>query len=159
LAHPRRTYAIVLKTHGAELLKQLRHVTSASVSRCLAALEEAEGDYEKALDIVRSHRRSLTPREERAGKIMAYVHQDRIGVLVEVRCATDFVARTDQFQTLCWELALQVAGVGEEDLLRQPYMRDPGRSIKDLFNRRSLHENVYLLPPDSGVTRYCWVRR
>jgi elongation factor Ts len=122
------------KTKWLALLKQLRQVTSASVSLCRAALEEAEGDYDKALDIVRSHRRSFTPREERAGKITAYVHQDRIGVLVEVRCATDFVARTDQFQTLCRELALQVAGAGPEDLLRQPCVREPGRSVKDLID-------------------------
>jgi elongation factor Ts len=88
----------------------------------------------RAAEYVRSHHKPITSRLENAGKIATYVHQDRIGVMVEVRCATDFVARTDQFQQMCHELALQVAGVGEVDLLDQAYVRDPHRTIKELID-------------------------
>jgi DNA invertase Pin-like site-specific DNA recombinase len=60
-------------------------------------------------------------------------HSNRIGVMVEVRCATDFVANTDEFRTLCKELCLQIAGVGEDNLLEQPYVRDGKRTVKDVI--------------------------
>ena len=93
---------------------------------------------EKAAQFLRE--KGLARAEKRSGRatsegvVDSYIHMGgRIGVLVEVRCATDFVANTEQFQTLCKELALQVAGAGEEDLLNQPYVRDPSKTVKDLI--------------------------
>jgi elongation factor Ts len=114
------------------LLRTLRAETGAPVSLCRRALEECGCDYDKALEYVQKYRKPLVSKDEQAGRIETYVHRNRIGVMVEVRCATDFVANTDEFKTLCKELCLQVVGVGEENLLEQPYVRDPKRTVKDL---------------------------
>lgn len=115
------------------LIKQLRQTTNAPVSLCRQALDACQGDFGQAVDYVRKNHRPVKPAEERAGRITAYVHQGRIGVLIEVRCATDFVANTDQFQQLCKELAMQVVGVGEDDLLNQPSIRDAKQTVKELI--------------------------
>ena len=107
------------------------------MSLCREALDACQGDFERAVDYVHKKQPRPTSAEERAGRITAYVHQGRIGVLVEVRCATDFAANTDLFQQFCKELALQVAGAGEEDLLNQPYVRDSTQTVKDLVARVS----------------------
>lgn len=121
------------RTDQLRLIKELRTTTNASVALCREAVEASGGDLARAIDHIKSHHKPIRSSEEQAGKIVAYVHQDRIGVLIEVRCATDFVVRTEPFQQLCRELALQVAGVSETDLLNQPYVRDPKRTVKDLI--------------------------
>lgn len=73
----------------------------------------------------------------RAGQIYTYVHQGRVGVMVDLRCATDFVARTTQFQDLCKALALQVAAGLEDDLLAQPCIRNPQQSMRELLDQIS----------------------
>jgi elongation factor Ts len=115
------------------LIKQLRQATNVSLSLCREALDACQGDFAQAVEYVRKNHRPVNAAEERAGKLTAYVHQGRVGVLIEVRCATDFVANTEQFQQLCKELAMQVAGVGEEDLLNQPYVRDAKQTVKELI--------------------------
>ncbi|WP_038055513.1 translation elongation factor Ts [Thermodesulfobacterium hydrogeniphilum] len=97
-----------------ELIKQLRERTAAGFSDCKKALEEAGGDIEKAVDILR--KRGLAIAAKRAGKeasegvIAAYIHSNKkIGVLVEVNCETDFVARTDEFQEFAHNVAMQIA--------------------------------------------------
>ncbi len=97
-----------------ELIKQLRERTAAGFSDCKKALEEAGGDIEKAVDILR--KRGLAIAAKRAGKkasegvIAAYIHSNKkIGVLVEVNCETDFVARTDEFQEFAHNIAMQIA--------------------------------------------------
>lgn len=121
-------------TDTMQLIKQLRQETYAPVTQCREALAVCHNDFSLAVEYLRKHVRRVKPAEERAGKITAYVHQNRIGVLVELRCATDFVANTDQFQNLCQELALQVASMGEENLLEQQYIRDASQTVKDLIS-------------------------
>lgn len=110
----------------AELIKELRDSTSAGVLDCKKALEEADGDLEKAGEIL--YERGLAKaakrsgRETQAGKLDLYSHgEGRVGVMVEVNCETDFVARTDEFREFAHEMALQVAAtsprwVREEDV-------------------------------------------
>ncbi|MCX6794025.1 MAG: hypothetical protein NTY06_02875 [Candidatus Gottesmanbacteria bacterium] len=98
-----------------KLLKKLRDDTSAGVSDCRQALEDANGDYPKAKKLIME--RGLEKAAKKGGRktsqgfIESYVHAGRVGVLVELRCETDFVARTDDFKTLAHELALQVASM------------------------------------------------
>ena len=111
---------------SAEQVKQLRAKTGAGMMDCKAALAEAGGDMDKAIDLLR--KRGLASAAKRAGRatrdgvIGHYIHLGgKVGVLVEVNCETDFVARTDDFQTLARELAMQVAAadpkyVGREDV-------------------------------------------
>jgi len=133
------------------LIKQLRDKTSAGVSDVRAALQEASGDFKKAEEILKKKGfervSKKADRVTRAGLIEAYVHQGRVGALVEVACETDFVARTDEFKTLAHELAMQAASMnpkGNSALLKQEYIRDPSKTIQDLINEAiaKLGENI-----------------
>ncbi|MDQ7820143.1 MAG: translation elongation factor Ts [Armatimonadota bacterium] len=98
---------------GIELIKELRARTGAGVMDCRAALREAGGDLERAVEILRA--RGVAVAARKAGRVAAeglveaYVHTGgRVGALVEVNCETDFVARTDDFRRLARDLAMQV---------------------------------------------------
>lgn len=113
-------------------IKKLRDLTGVGLTDAKAALVEAEGDFDKALEEMR--KKGLTraekkgDREARQGLVDSYVHDNRIGVVVEVNCETDFVARLDDFKTLVHEVAMQVAAmspayVSEEDIPADEYER------------------------------------
>ena len=123
-----------------DLLKKLREATSAGVSDCRQALEDANGDYEKAKKLLEE--RGVEKASKKEGKetsqgiVESYVHGGRVGVLVELRCETDFVARTDDFKSLAHELCLQIASMkpkDTEELLKGAYIRDSGKTIADLI--------------------------
>jgi elongation factor Ts len=94
-------------------VKKLKELTGVGLSDAKAALTEADGDFDKALEAMR--KKGLTKaekrgeREAREGLVDAYVHSGRIGVVVEVNCETDFVARTDDFKNLVHDIAMPVA--------------------------------------------------
>ncbi|HEX7347070.1 MAG TPA: translation elongation factor Ts [Candidatus Limnocylindrales bacterium] len=101
---------------SAELVKELRDRTGAGFMDCKKALTEAGGDLDKATAILRERGLAAaakkSSREAREGLISSYIHTGgRVGVLIEVNCETDFVARTDEFQKLVKDLAVQVAGL------------------------------------------------
>ena len=100
----------------AEAVKQLRERTGAGFMDCKRALEETDGDLEKAVALLRERgaasAEKKSGREAREGLVSSYIHPGgRIGVLIEVNSETDFVARNDQFQALVRNLAMQVAGL------------------------------------------------
>ena len=100
----------------AETVKLLRDQTGAGVMECKRALEEADGDIEKAAAVLRERGQAAAAkragREANQGQVASYIHPGgKIGVLIEVNCETDFVARTDEFQRLVRDLAIQVAGL------------------------------------------------
>lgn len=98
-----------------EDIKKLKELSGIGLTDAKAALVEANGDFDKALEALR--KKGITKaekkgdREARQGLIDSYVHGGRIGVLVEINCETDFVARTDGFKTFAHEIALQVASM------------------------------------------------
>ena len=101
---------------SAELVKELRERTGAGFMDCKRALTEADGDLDKAAVILREKGLAAAAkksgREAREGLVSSYIHTGgRVGVLIEVNCETDFVARTDEFQKLVRDLAVQVAGL------------------------------------------------
>ena len=101
---------------SAQDVKTLRELTGAGFMDCKRALEEASGDMDKAVAILRERGLAAAAkksgREAREGLISSYIHTGgRVGVLIEVNCETDFVARTDEFQKLTRDLAVQVAGL------------------------------------------------
>ncbi|HIE17869.1 MAG TPA: translation elongation factor Ts [Dehalococcoidia bacterium] len=137
-------------------IKELREKTGAGVMDCKKALLDAEGNMEKATEIL--HKRGLAMAIKKAdrtaneGIVEAYVHPGgRIGVLVEVNCETDFVARTQEFKELAHNLALQIAAMspqalssedmseqsGEDPetacLLFQPFIKDPNKTVQDII--------------------------
>jgi len=119
---------------NAEMIKELRARTNAGIMDCKEALQEADGDLEKAVDYLR--KKGLATALKRAGRetsegvINAYIHAGgRIGVLVEVNCETDFVAKTDEFRDLVKNLAMHVAatkplGIGREDIPEEILRRE-----------------------------------
>ena len=97
-----------------EMIKQLRAATNAPMLDCRKALQEAEGDYQKAVDWLREKGMATAAkradRDASNGVVEMYSHGGgRVGVMVEVNCETDFVARAEQFRTLAHEIALQIA--------------------------------------------------
>jgi elongation factor Ts len=97
-----------------EQIKELREATGAGILECRSALEEAKGDYEKAVDILRERglakAAKRSDREASDGLIELYSHGGgRVGVIVEVNCETDFVSRSEAFRNLAHEIALQIA--------------------------------------------------
>lgn len=123
-------------------LKKLRWATGAGVADCRQALEDAGGDPAKAGKLIMERGLEKAAkkfgRETPQGLIESYVHAGRVGVLVELRCETDFVARTDDFKTLAHEIALQVASMNPKnvkELLASPYIRDAGITIEALVKQ------------------------
>jgi elongation factor Ts len=101
---------------SAELVKELRERTGAGFMDCKRALVETEGDLDKAVATLRERGLAAAAkksgRDAREGLVSSYIHTGgRVGVLIEVNCETDFVARTDEFQKLVRDLAVQVAGL------------------------------------------------
>ena len=104
---------------SAAAVKELRERTGAGFMDCKRALEETKGNLEAAVGLLRARGQAAAAkkqnREAREGLVSSYIHTGgRIGVLIEVNCETDFVARTDQFQKLVRDLAMQVAGLRPE---------------------------------------------
>jgi elongation factor Ts len=142
---------------STEDVKRLREVTGAGMLDCKKALDEADGDVEKAKEVLRQKGfEASAKRADRAtgeGVIAHYIHHNqRLGVLVEVNCESDFVARTEAFRKLAQQIALQIAGAnplyisedemagGDEGkpeelvLLLQPFVQDESRTIQDLIS-------------------------
>jgi elongation factor Ts len=106
-------------TITASLVKELRERTGAGMMECKKALSEVAGDLYKAIDVLRksgmARASSKAGREARQGLIHAYIHPgDQLGVLLEVDCETDFVARTDDFRDLVRNIAMQVAATNAQ---------------------------------------------
>ncbi len=129
------------KEATAESVQALREMTGAGVMDCRKALMDAQGDMEAAKKLIQE--KGLSKVEKRAGRetgaglVHAYTHNGRIGVLVELRAETDFVVRSEPFQALAHELAMQIAATKPADveaLLAQPFIKDESHTVKDLVN-------------------------
>lgn len=144
-------------------IKKLRELTGSGILDCRTALEEADGDSKKAQAILRE--KGLASAAKKAtrtaaeGVVESYIHNgNRVGVLLELNCETDFVARTDEFRSLAHDIAMHVAamdpetvsakdgGDSETSLLDQPFVKDPSKTIQDLVNDSiaKLGENVQI---------------
>lgn len=148
-------------------IKELRERTGAGIMDCKRALEETAGDLSKAEELLAQQgiasavKKAARSTEE--GIVESYIHSGgRIGVLLEVNCETDFVARTDDFKELAHDIAMQVAAMSpsyvssddvpdgedaesaETVLMHQPFIKDPSRSVQDMVNEGigKLGENI-----------------
>ncbi|MFH1575332.1 MAG: translation elongation factor Ts [Candidatus Nealsonbacteria bacterium] len=124
-------------------IKKLREETSVSITECEKALKEAGGDMEKAKEILKEWGKAFAEQKKdrvaSQGIIDSYIHQNkRVGVLLELNCETDFVARGEYFQNLAHELCLQIAGTGdaETSLLEQAWIKDQTKTVKDLVQEQ-----------------------
>lgn len=135
-----------------EQLKRLREETSASVADCRRALEESNGDYQKASAWLKKHGVEKAAKKEgrktSQGIVDSYIHAGgKVGVLLELQCETDFVARTADFKNLAHELSMQVAAMNPKDvdaLMKQEYIRDSSQKISDVIKGviATLGENI-----------------
>jgi elongation factor Ts len=134
-------------------IKRLKDLTGVGLTDAKKALEESGGDFDKALAAMR--KKGLTKaekrgeREARAGLIGTYNHDGRIGVLVEVNCETDFVARAEIFKDLVKDLAMHIAAsepIEINELLEQPFVKNPDQTVADLVKDRAarLGENIVI---------------
>ncbi len=133
-------------------IKQLREETGVSVSEVKKALEEAKGDAEKAKEILRMWGKTLVGkkanRETKQGIIDGYVHPNaKAGVLLDIRCESDFVANSPDFRKLSHEICLQIAAMDpleEASLLSQPWIKDDTKTIKNLIEEAvaKIGENI-----------------
>ncbi len=132
-------------------IKKLRELTGAGLTDSKQALVDSKGDFDKAVAAMRKKGfDKATKRAERAagaGLIGSYVHDGRIGVLVEVNCETDFVAKTEEFKELVKDLCLHVAASDPKDakeLQEQPFVKDPAITVGDYVKQHiaKLGENI-----------------
>lgn len=123
-----------------EQIRKLREKCGAGVMECRQALEQVLGDEKKALEVLKQKGLEVAEkkkeRETKQGIIEAYTHNGgKVVAVVELLCETDFVARNKEFRNLAHELAMQVAAMkpkSVEELLRQEYIRDASKKVKDL---------------------------
>jgi elongation factor Ts len=151
-------------------VKELREKTGAGVMDCKKALQEANGDFDRAVEVLRERGAMMLAkkleREANQGIIDTYIHAGgRIGAMVELNCETDFVARTEDFRALAHDIAMQVAAMSpkyvrpdevadgdseaEHVLLTQPFIKDSKRTIEQL-----IHEGVSKLGENIQIRRF-----
>lgn len=127
---------------SADSIAKLRAETGAGVMDCKQALDEAGGDFEKAKNILKNNAQAIAKkkaeRHASQGLVECYCHGGKIGVVLELACETDFVARNEEFKNLAHELAMQIASMNPKDveeLMDGLYIRDDSLKIKDLIEQ------------------------
>jgi len=124
----------------AEMVKQLREKTGAGMMDCKKALTEAGGDFDKAIEILR--KKGIAQAEKKAsrqtseGIIGSYIHMDKIGVLVEVNCETDFVARNEEFKAFVKDLAMHIAAAAPKYLDRESIPEEVIEKEKEIYKEQ-----------------------
>lgn len=136
---------------------KLRELTNAGVMDCKKALKDAAGDFNKAVAII--HERGLVKAEKKgervtgAGLLHSYIHNERVGVLLELRCETDFVARNPLFKELAHNLAMHIAAINPgniEALMKQNYVKDESLTIEALIKSA-----IAKLGENTKVEKFC----
>jgi len=122
------------------VIQKLREETGAGVMDCKRALDEAGGDFDLAKKLI--EKKGLARAEKKAnratsaGLLEAYIHNGRVGVLLELNSETDFVARSEPVKNLAHNLALHIAAMSPEtveDFLKQPYVKDEDKTVEDII--------------------------
>ena len=126
----------------AQQVKELRDRTGVPIMDCKRALVETAGDMEQAVKVLRQKglatAQKKSARETAEGIIGSYVHSDsKLGVLVELACETDFVARSDDFQALARELCMQVAAMGPQVVSREDLSEEDIEREKDIYRHQA----------------------
>jgi len=132
-------------TVTAAMVKELREATAAGILDCRKALQESDGDFDKAVDYLREKGMAkAAKRMDRAaneGLVYAYIHGGgRIGVLVEVNCETDFVARTDEFKGFVSDVAMQIAAMSPEYVSRGDVPESVLEHERSVYRAQALEE-------------------
>ncbi len=139
---------------NAQMVKELRERTGAPMMDCKSALTEAGGDADKAIEVLR--KKGLAKAAKKAGRVAAdglvasYIHAGgKIGVLVELNCETDFVARTDDYQQLVKDLAMHIAAADPSFVRREEVTKEVLETERRLYREQALEEGK----PEAVVDR------
>ncbi len=122
---------------SAETVRELREKTGAGMMECKKALVDSAGDFEKAIDVLRQ--KGLATAAKKAGRtasegmIGSYIHMDKIGVMIEVNCETDFVARTDDFRDMVKDIAMHIAAANPSYLSREEVPQEVLDREKEIY--------------------------
>lgn len=139
---------------SASQVKELREITGAGIMECKRALQDADGNVQKAIDLLKQS--GLAKADKKSGRLAAqgvvepYIHSGgRIGAIVEVNCETDFVARTPDFKELAHDLAMQVAATNPRFLAEEDVQPDEWEALEKEFGdrRRAIEAVVFLDQP------------
>ncbi|ABV33026.1 MULTISPECIES: translation elongation factor Ts [Pseudothermotoga] len=130
----------------ADMVKKLREMTGAGVMECKTALTEADGDFEKAVEVLR--KRGAAVAQKKAGRltkegiVTSYIHfNDKIGVLLELGCETDFVARMPEFKELAYNLAKHVAAMNPKYVTREDVPEEVLEKEKEIYRAQLENSN------------------
>lgn len=134
-------------------VQKLREATGAGVMDCKRALEDAKGDFSAAASLIQ--KKGLIKADKRkdraagSGVVESYIHNNRVGALLELRCETDFVAMSEPFRELAHNLAMQIAAMNPKDvpeLFAQDYIKDPSLTTENLIKGiiAKVGENIQL---------------
>ncbi len=128
---------------SAAMVKQLRDKTGAGMMDCKKALQEADGDFDKAIEILRkkgiAKAAKRADREAKEGVVTAYIHPgNKLGVLVEVNCETDFVANTDDFQAFAKNIAMHIAASNPLAIRREDLDQEALNKEKEIYREQAL---------------------
>ena len=127
---------------SASTVKELREVSGAGMMDCKKALEETNGDIKKAMEVLRKNgiakAQKKVGRSAKDGLIIPYIHPGaKLGVLLEINCETDFLARTDAFQEFCKDVAMHIAAAAPMTVSREELSEDVIESEKNIFREQS----------------------
>lgn len=147
---------------SVDAIKQLRDMTCSSVAHCKKALEEAKGDIKKAAEILRKKGLEIaakkSERSAKEGRVEAYVHLgNKIGVLVEVNCESDFVARNSDFCQFTKDLSMQIAACSPAYLKKEEVPKDvleAERSADEFYKNNCLLEQPFVKDPSITIKDY-----
>jgi elongation factor Ts len=146
------------KQNISELIQKLRSISGAGILDCKKALEETNFDVEKALVLLRERGAtkalSKTSRVAKNGIIASYIHSgDKIGVLLELNCETDFVARTDEFRNLAKELCLQIAASNPRWIKKEDVPQDVIVQEKEIYKKQLLQDEKNKNKPENVIDK------
>ncbi len=147
---------------SVDAIKELRDLTCSSVAHCKKALEEAKGDIKQAIILLRKQGLEVAAKKQgraaKEGRIDCYIHHgNKIGVLLEVNCESDFVARNDEFIKFTKDLAMQIAATSPEYIKKEDVPEDVLKHEKnkdDYYKNNCLLEQVFVKDPGSTIKDY-----
>lgn len=127
------------------MIKELRQATGAGLMDCKKALKEVDGDIDKAMEFLR--KKGLAKAAKKAGRaategaVLSYIHSNnRVGVLVEINCETDFVAKTDGFKDFCGDIAMQIAAMNPDAVRREDMDTAKVEKEREILREKALGE-------------------
>jgi len=145
-----------------ESVKELRNLTSASIADCRKILEETSGDIKKAMELIRKRGLEMAAKKQdrvtKEGRVEAYVHLgNKVGVLLEVGCETDFVAKNPEFAQFTKDLAMQIVAcnpkyIKNEDVPKQDLEHEANK--EEYFKAHCLLDQVYVKDPSITIKDY-----